>query len=98
MDPFEGQETIWGCEIVGSSPTSRLVTGSWVRVPPRAEGLNWPALERPSDSSGFSFCLSLVSALVVTTVFLKMGQSVSTPLSLTLVLSLGNFVCLRLFL
>ena len=134
MDPFEGQETIWGCEIVGlsptscpvarswvrvpprvllrdrgfeshlapccetvgSSPTSRLVTGSWVRVPPRAEGLNRPALERPSDSLSclwstqsrrrfwFLFCLSLVSALVVTTVFLEMGQSVSTPLSLTL--------------
>lgn len=84
------------CETVGSSPTSRLVTGSWVRVPPRAEGLNRPALERPSDSLSclwstrsrrrfwFLFCLSLVSALVVTTVFLEMGQSVSTPLSLTL--------------
>ena len=84
------------CEIVGSSPTSRLVTGSWVRVPPRAEGLNRPALERPSDSLSclwstqsrrrfwFLFCLSLVSALVVSTVFLEMGQSVSTPLSLTL--------------
>ena len=84
------------CETVGSSPTSCFVTGSWVRVPPRAEGLNRPALERPSDSLSclwstqsrrrfwFLFCLSLVSALVVSTVFLEMGQSVSTPLSLTL--------------
>ena len=58
--------------------------------------LNRPALERPSDSLSclwstrsrrhfwFLFCLSLVSALVVSTVFLKMEQSVSTPLSLTL--------------
>ena len=69
---------------------------SWVRVPPRAEGLNRPALERPSDSLSclwstrsrrrfwFLFCLSLVFALVVSTIILEMGQSVSTPLSLTL--------------
>ena len=87
---------VFCCEIVGSSPTSRLVTGSWVRVPPRAEGLNRPALERPSDSLSclwstrsrrrfwFLFCLSLVFALVVSTIILEMGQSVSTPLSLTL--------------
>ena len=38
-----------------------------------------------------------MSALVVTTVFLEMGQSVSTPLSLTLVLSLGSVCLLCLF-
>jgi hypothetical protein len=72
------------------------VARSWVRVPPRAEGLNRPALERPSDSLSclwstrsrrrfwFLFCLSLVFTLVVSTIILEMGQSVSTPLSLTL--------------
>ena len=74
-----------GHGIVGSSPTS--CRGSQLAGLGEAIWFFW-----------FLFCLSLVSALVVTTVFLKMRQSVSTPLSLTLVLSLGNFVCLRLFL
>ena len=87
------------CEIVGSSPTSHLVARPWVRVPPRVwsrdRGFESHLVQRVSIGrpwrghlillvSFFLFCLSLVSALVVSTVFLEMGQSVSTPLSLTL--------------